>query len=317
MQQTGTPEARTNAVEITRYVLFSLALAIGSLLLLPFYGLALVALPLPALVATMKHGAGAGTVVAIAASLPVSLLAGPALGGAVLLITLILGVGQALLARAGTKASRLLTLCIGTFILVTAAGTALVLASRLVTLAELETMSHTMQAELARYAGRSVEGGAEAAKEAVRLYVYLLPSGLIVMCLASGLANFLFSQYLLRVRKLPSVSLPPFKEWQIPWYLSWGFLVGLASAVGYRYVGGGMGEVVLYAGFNLIVIFGAIFMVQGFAVFAFFLDRYKAPPPLRVLLLMFAGFLQLFVQAFSWLGLFDTWFNYRKLERKQ
>ena len=317
MDQTGTPDAGSPTVEVLRYTFLSLALAVASLLLLPFYGLALVVLPLPALVATMRYGAWAGVIVAVAAALPVTALAGPGLGVAVALIVLALGVGQALLTAAGVHAGRMLTFCIAVFVAAACAAAASAFVSGAITAAELAKASQLFQAEFARYAGGSAAQTARAAKELGDAYIYLLPSGLIVLCLATGLANFLVSQVLLQRRSLPSAALARFSEWQIPWYLAWGFLVGLACAVGYRYLAPAHRQPALYAGLNLIVIFGTLYMVQGLAIVFSLFDRFKLAPPVRGVLLVLAAFLQLFVQALTWLGLFDTWFDYRKLNKEE
>lgn len=312
MDQTRAPAPRGPAVEVVRYALVSLGLGVASLLLLPFYGVTLVILPLPALVTTIKYGTRAGLAVAVAAAIPVTILAGPALGVPVLIATLALGVAQAAFTVRSVRASRIVTFCISVFLFLAAAGAALAFATKLVTLTGIERLSRQFQVEFAHYAGASAPQTAEAAKVFREIYVYLLPSGFIVLCLAAGLVSFLLSQRLLRGRDLPAVSLPAFKDWRVPWYLSWPFLFGLASVVGYRWLGPREGKIVLYAGLNLIVIFGSIYMVQGFSVLFFLFERWKLPPPARIALALAAGFLQVLVEALTWIGLFDTWFDFRK-----
>lgn len=317
MNEIKPPRGDTPAVDIVRYALLSVALGVGSLLLLPFYGVTLVVLPLPSLVATMRYGAKAGVVVAVATSAPVALLAGPSLGAPVLLATLALGLGQALLTRAGMSAGRVLTICIGVFVAIAAVGVLALFATKTVTVAQLHQFALLVQKELVRYGGTVTFESANAARAFRELYVYMMPSGIVVLCLVGGLANFLAAQLLLRSRGLPSVALPPFRDWQVPWYLSWGFIAGLACAVGYRYLDGQTSKTIMYLGYNFVVVFGALYMVQGLAVVVSLFERFHVRPALRGGLLAVAIFLQLIVQALSWVGLLDTWFNYRKLEREE
>lgn len=317
MEQNGPPADGTPTVEIVRYVLISLALAVAAFvpLSLPFFEGALIILPLPALVATARYGARTGAIVAVSAAVPGMLLAGPGLAVPVLTATLALGVGQALLTRSGVRASRLLAICIGVFVILAGIGTAFAFATKTLTLSTLRKMSETLQRELARYGGTSTQQSEEALRAFRDLYVYVLPAGLIVLCCVAGLASFLISQRVLRGRGLPNVSLPPFKDWQVPWYMAWGFLLGLAAAVGYRYLDRQSGMITMYVGLNLMIVFGTLFMVQGLSLVLFFCDKFKLRPGVRALLLLLAGLLQSLVQALTWLGLFDVWFNYRKLKR--
>ncbi len=314
------PRQRANApvVDIARYTLQSLALAVASLLLIPFYGIALAVLPVPALLATAKHNARAGVVVAVAAAVPVAVLAAsPDLGAMVVIVTLSLGVGQALLTRSGVRASRLLLLCVGVFVGLGLGSIALAFATKAITLAELNRTSAALQLELARYAGTSTKQAAQAAREFQQLYVYVLPGGIASMSMGCGLLCFLLSQLSLRRSGLPNAPIPPFREWQLPWYMAWGFLIGLAATVGYGFFDGGQGRVALYVGLNLLVVFGSIYMVQGLAVAYWYFERFKLVGPIKAIFTALAIFAQLLFLVLTWVGLFDTWFNYRKLKREE
>lgn len=316
MEESQRQGAVTPVVDIARYTLLSLALAVASLLLIPFYGFALAALPLPALLAATKHGPKAGIIVAVAAALPVAALAGPDLGISVLIVTLVLGAGQARLIRTGIRTSRMLLICVGVFVVLGVGGVALAFATKAVTVAELSRASLAVQLQIARYAGTSAKQAAKAAKEFRELYVYVLPGGIAALSMVCGLESFLLSQYALRRNELPSIPVPEFKNWQLPWYLAWGFLIGLAAAVGYGYLGAGQGRIALYLGLNLLVVFGTIYMFQGLAIVMWHCDRYKLPLPARTVIVALALLGQLFFLIPTWIGLFDTWFNYRKLPRE-
>jgi uncharacterized protein YybS (DUF2232 family) len=247
---------------------------------------------------------------------PVAALAGPDLGISVLVVTLVLGPGQARLIRSGIRTSRMLLICVGAFVGLGVGGVALAFLTRAVTVAELSRASLEVQLQIARYAGTSAKQAATAAKEFRDIYVYVLPGGIAALSMVCGLESFLLSQYALRRNALPAVPVPELKNWQLPWYLAWGFLIGLAAAVGYGYLGPGQGRIALYLGLNLLVIFGTIYMFQGLAVVMWHCDRYKLPTPARTAIVVLALLGQLFFLVLTWFGLFDTWFNYRKLPRE-
>jgi len=309
-----TGPTRASGLELGRLVLLSLALSVASLLFLPFYGAMLIVLPLPSLYASAKHGAVTGSIVAVSTGVPLAILV-PPLAVPVVAATLMLGVGQAALSAAGIKASHMVTLCIALFLALALLAAGAAFATKAVTVQSLQQVAESFEREAVRYWGVA-PASPEAGTSLRELYVYMLPAGLAVLSLAAGLASFLISQQVLRRAKLPSVALPPFRDWQMPWYLAWGFLLGLACVVAYRYVPGRYQEPTLYGGLNLMVVFGTLFMVQGLAVVVSWLDRFRVNPVLRAPLLLLAGVLQGFTQLLSWIGLLDVWFNFRKLKRE-
>ncbi len=305
---------KSSASDIARLLLLSLALTVASLIFLPFYGAVLVVLPLPTLFTTVKYGLRAGLVVGLAPTVALAVFV-PLLAAPALLSMLVLGVCQGLLTIRAMKASRILTLCITLFIVIALLGSIVAFASGAVTVASLQALAKQFAQEIARYSGNRPES-VEAGLAYEELYIYLLPAGIIVMCLGAGLANFLISQQLLRSRGLASVALSEFKDWQLPWYLAWGFLAGLAAVVAYNYVTKPLQKPALYTGLNLMVVFSTLFMVQGLAVVVSWLDRLKVNPALRAPLVLLAGILQAFAQVLSWIGLLDVWFNFRKMKRE-
>jgi hypothetical protein len=68
-------------------------------------------------------------------------------------------------------------------------------------------------------------------------------------------------------------------------------------------------------GWNLVVLTGFAYFVRGFAIEAFWLERARLRWPLRVALFLGAGlvFLPFYVITTAGLGLFDTWFDFRRL----
>ncbi|MGI6558908.1 MAG: YybS family protein [Limnochordia bacterium] len=102
---------------------------------------------------------------------------------------------------------------------------------------------------------------------------------------------------------------PPFRSWRFPWYLAWGYILGLGLPLI-------SSQGVLFAvAANLQVFFTYVFMVQGLAVLWFFFDEFGVSRPLRVFILILI-FLPRWPlsRLLVWTGVIDTWLDIRKLE---
>ncbi|MDO8885600.1 ECF transporter S component [Candidatus Oleimmundimicrobium sp.] len=130
----------------------------------------------------------------------------------------------------------------------------------------------------------------------------------------SAFCCFITYQILKRLKlKLPKII--SFKMLQVPWFFSWGYLLGLAALFFYKWFGNYSGTVSII-GMNLLLIFGVIFLIQGSAIIFYFFEKYKLSLPVKILFFFLALFIQIMFQGLTWLGLFDTWFNYRKVPQE-
>lgn len=102
-----------------------------------------------------------------------------------------------------------------------------------------------------------------------------------------------------------------FNNWDVHWLFAWGFVLGIASQL----FDNKLPKSLQILGVNLVTFFTMIFIIQGISVAAFYFSKWKVSffgkaAGLLALLLMPA-----FLSIISWIGLFDVWFNYRKLKR--
>ncbi len=78
------------------------------------------------------------------------------------------------------------------------------------------------------------------------------------------------------------------------------------------------GEALKLLAINAFLVFGLIYLFQGLAIVAFYLGRWNLSPMLR---LLFYSILVLFFQPLSFLlvafGFFDSWFDFRRLQKKE
>ena len=101
----------------------------------------------------------------------------------------------------------------------------------------------------------------------------------------------------------------PLYLWKAPERLVWLLIVAgglLALGQGFWF----------WVGANLLVVLSLIYFFQGLAVLAFWLDTKNAPRPLRVVIYLLVALEVFMIVLVALAGLFDLWFNFRRLESK-
>jgi uncharacterized protein YybS (DUF2232 family) len=135
----------------------------------------------------------------------------------------------------------------------------------------------------------------------------LLGMGAILLAACSlGLAGRIFPN--LRQRVAVDLS---FAEFRMHWGMAYVFIAGLAMLLFSR-MGGRWGEVLLYAGINVLLVSQTLFFLQGLAVVRWLAVRRQLRTGQRVALYLAAGLGQILFQLTGLFGLFDTWADYRK-----
>ncbi len=150
-------------------------------------------------------------------------------------------------------------------------------------------------------------------EKALRSSVYLWPSGIFFYSVLISFLNFIVTRLTLKDKKLEFLDLPSFKNWHFPWYLVWGYILGLTGVFFYRFARN-FEQIIFIGSINLLVSFGLLFFIQGLSILWYFFDKYKLPWWAKAVLCSVAILLQLVFQVLTWVGVFDTWFNYRKLK---
>ena len=124
--------------------------------------------------------------------------------------------------------------------------------------------------------------------------------------------NYLVTGRLARRRGLDWAPLPQFSRWQLPWVLAYGFIFGLIGSLFSRNFG--VYRLAAYgSGLGLLLVFGMLYFVQGLAVIKFYAEKNNFGPAGMVFFIVVGLLVQLVFWGMSWLGLFDTWFDFRKL----
>ncbi len=293
----------------------SLALLTAAFLLAPMFIVILPMVSVPILWLSYRRGPMLGAVAAIGASGVTLALGGPS--GLPLIPLFLAGVVQAAMLRAEQPAARVLVVSTA-FMFLTLGGTfglTYLLEGPQLAVIQREVLKQLLEA-------RTVLGGqgmskAEAAKIialAVKSVPYVLPALTTLMAVAMGVLSYSAGKLSLGSRALQLPRLSPFVHWQLPWYFAWGYVLGLGGVLFAEYADPWRFAVGV-VGSNLLILFATLFLVQGLSIVIFLLNKYHVRPLWRGFLLAAVMVFPLLLQAASWLGLLDTWFNYRKQDR--
>lgn len=271
--------------------------------------------PVPVLIVARRHGAAwAGAVVAICVA-AISALGGP-IDASPLALLLGIGIAQEIGIRRGWSAGGLIAVSVA--MIAAAAGLSVLLQYQEGRQWLLETQREMRQfldleKQLFVKLGRK-EAGAEIEKMRVfvRYLPYVLPAlgALTAMLIAS--LNYYFSSRATRAFRVEMPRLRPFVLWEVPWYFSWGYILGLIGVLFYQRFGGYALRAELI-GADLIGVFSVFFLLQGLAILFFYFKKYRV----RVVWQAFVASVIIMVlpllQGLIFLGLLDTWFNYRRI----
>ncbi|MCD4669234.1 MAG: YybS family protein [Actinomycetia bacterium] len=150
----------------------------------------------------------------------------------------------------------------------------------------------------------------------------ILPGMFIVSFSIISLVNYLFSFMIFKRYRIEIKPFKSFIEWDLSWYFVWGVIIGLVLVLIPNMgssIDGGTGTMNIAAdilGYNLIIIFGMLYMVLGISVLWGIFERLKTGFLIRVAVVIFLLFFFGFgLIIFPALGLIDVWANFRKLKR--
>ena len=145
--------------------------------------------------------------------------------------------------------------------------------------------------------------------ETVPLIVRIMPGVLMACTLGISWLNLLVARRYCRAAAIESCVRENLTLWKAPELIVWFVIAGgviLLLPVG---------DLKL-AGINLLIVTGTIYFFQGLAIVVFYLERWKLPFYVKGFVYAVLFMQQLVSMATAVLGLFDVWFDFRKLGKK-
>lgn len=156
----------------------------------------------------------------------------------------------------------------------------------------------------------------------LRFIPKILPGILAVSFALISTANYMISSNIYKRNQIEIIPFKPFITWDLPWYYVWGVIAGLVLVLIPEMGGsldGGPAAVDMAAdiiGYNLIIIFGALYAALGVSVLWGIFERFKLGFLIRIIIIIFLWFFFVVILfIFPLLGIIDIWANFRKLKR--
>lgn len=174
-----------------------------------------------------------------------------------------------------------------------------------------QDLREVISATLKQFGGSSIENTEVEGNllEYVPLIVRMIPGVLISGAILIAWLNLLISRRYCRTAAAEYCVVDRLTLWKAPEFFVWFLIAGGLMIIL------PVGDLRL-PGINVVVVMGALYFLQGLAIVAFFFERWKMP-------FFIKGFVYavLFLQQFASmvvaaLGLFDVWFDFRKLVKK-
>ncbi|MFZ3386944.1 MAG: DUF2232 domain-containing protein [Candidatus Hydromicrobium sp.] len=152
-------------------------------------------------------------------------------------------------------------------------------------------------------------------QNSLRFIPYIAPGILIVSFVTVSVINYAATSAVLRRYNINIKPFLSFNELDLPWYYCWGAILGLVLVL-VPSTGQNFDKLVDIIGFNLIIIFGLLYLVLGISVLWGILGRFKVPFIWRISIFIILGlFFGFAILILPFLGLIDIWVNFRRLKR--
>ena len=148
----------------------------------------------------------------------------------------------------------------------------------------------------------------ETLQKMLPLLLRLLPGAALSSTLMACWLNLLVARRYCRVRNLPLPAWPEWSQWKAPDIMVWiviGSGILLLLPFGFLKI----------AGLNALMVAGVIYLFQGLAIVSYYFERWKLPRIFRAAVFAIILIQQFFTLGAMLLGLFDMWFDFRRLSR--
>lgn len=291
--------------------------------------------PIPIAFVISKHGIGLGAVVGTVIVLVAMLLAVVAAGSgqvlfgvsAGLIIILLIGpvgMGAGISLRRGVSQLRLFLLLTGIFFMSLSIWLgALVAASGFGPQAGAQTVAEYMIESSRPFylalgmSEQDIDSRKTEVLDMAAMAPYMAPAVVLVASAAlSGVSVGLARKLFAKMRQ-PFPQDFVLRDFRLHFSFAYMMILGLLCELVAPFLPEAYSSPASLAGANLLIVAEVLFFIQGVAIASFFLWRYKVSKPKRAGIYAVLVLLQLTLSLVSWIGLFDTWIDYRRRFAKQ
>lgn len=296
-------------------VVFGMVLAF-----VPFLSVVAVpAMPIPVAYITARHGMLAGLLASAATGALCTVLTGFFTGLLVFLLVAVVGAGIGLGLRAGLSQIWLFVSAAALFLVSMALWLGIVLLSAgmgpAAAIASVTDQALVPARDIYTALGMGEDRADEAvgqAREFASMLPYLMPAALLVLSLTLSGATIALARQIFNRLRQPFPRDFSFRHLRLHFTFAYVMIVGLLCELSVPYVPEAFASTASLVGMNLLIVSEALFFIQGMAIAYYFLCLYKVSRPRRIGVYICLILLQITLSLTSWLGLFDTWIDYRR-----
>ena len=284
-----------------------------------FFSYLLFIVPVPIAILVYRHGLRAGILVSVTAAMISGFFGTMVTTFIFLLVIGLVGIAIGGALRENQSAPMVMVIGSGVAViaLVLLTGVAMLFFGADLVERTFEMMEESFEYAYSLYESMGVDtsqilGGVSVA-ELIAMMKTILPSAVVLTGIGITFVNYWLTRTLLR--RFTSKEVPwfqPFGNWKFASYLVWGFILAKALLLILQTQNN---PLLLQVAMNLEIIFNYVYLLQGMAIAWWFLNNWQVATFIRVLLL-FLAITSPVATMLIFLGVLDTWFDWRKLERQ-
>ena len=148
-------------------------------------------------------------------------------------------------------------------------------------------------------------------------FIKLLPGLMFLSVVFMAFLNYFVVRLFAYQRYGIKNEIPSFELWHLNEPVIWALIASALAIIANNII---PFKWIYYAAINVLTVVANFYMVIGTAIVSFYLKKFKAPGFFRAITYLFIIFAAVVFPAFillvTILGVFDTWFNFRKIQKE-
>ncbi len=311
--------SKTTLIDGGKAVALSVALGVVIAFLPLLSIVAVPAMPIPVAFITSRHGLLAGLAASLLGGAVCVALTGIYAGMLIFMLMALSGIGAGLALRKGVSQFRLfvsmtaiffatLVLWLGALLLIIGESPV----SALQSLADSTAEPSRQVYQALGMSQQDIDASLAQAKDFASILPYLAPGVLLVVSIVFSGASLALARRVFERLRQPFPRDFIFRDFRVHWTFAYVMIAGLLCQLIAPYLSGTYSSPVDITGANLIIVAEVLFFIQGMAIANFFLWAFKVKKARRWIVYICMILLQLTLSLTSWMGLFDTWLDYRR-----
>lgn len=144
-------------------------------------------------------------------------------------------------------------------------------------------------------------------------YIKTFPSWIFFTVLCTAFLNYFVVRLFAMRRYGIRSEIPSFELWYLDEPFVWIFIAGCGVLLADNYL---PYKWIYYAGLNFAFTAGGIYLLLGVSILSFYMKKFKIPGLLQFFIYVLLFIAKFTIIAVALAGLFDTWFNFRKIQKE-